>query len=157
VPARKAHLAWVVGRVPLLLSALLAAGCGGRGTGYYYPLEAGRWWYYAVDETVLDERRANRYLALNLGEAGNSSEPVHVQMMQTRSADFLRAHGAGVERVARLRPGMRGPTPEEQPRVILPETLAAGTHWEVPSTLALIRAGRSSRAIASFRASCRSS
>jgi hypothetical protein len=133
-----AHRAWVF-RVPLLLCMLAAVGCGGNGAGTgYYPLDAGRWWYYAVDETVLDEHRANRYLALNTGRAGNSSEPVQVQMMQTRSADFLRARGAGVERIARLRPGMRGPMPDEQPRIVLPETLAAGTTWQVQSTLALI-------------------
>ena len=118
MPGRMARRVRSLG-ISLLLCAVMAAGCERRNGGYY-PLEAGRWWYYGVEETVLDEHRTNRYLALNLGQVGNSSEPVHVQMMQTRSADYLRARGAGVERVSHLRPGMPGPTPE--PAAALPAT-----------------------------------
>ncbi|MBK6659723.1 MAG: hypothetical protein IPG43_16935 [Proteobacteria bacterium] len=120
----------------LLVSCALTA-CGHDGDGYY-PLEAPRWWYYAVDATVLDEPRHSRYLMQNAGLAAGMDNTVYLQTAQAGSVDFLRAQGAGVERVARLRPGMRGPESDMPPRQVLPADVAPGHRWQVPSTLALI-------------------
>ncbi|MGE0860254.1 MAG: hypothetical protein AB7P42_14195 [Gammaproteobacteria bacterium] len=118
-----------------LLAASLAA-CGPAG-GSYYPLAAGRWWHYAVQSVVLDEPRQSRFLLQNAGLARGLDGQVHLQISQTRSADFLRADGQGVIRIASQHPGMPGPRPDEPPRVLLPRTLAPGTAWQVRSSLAL--------------------
>lgn len=119
----------------VLLAASLAA-CGPSG-GSYYPLTAGRWWHYAVLTVVLDDTRRSRFLLQNAGLARGLDGQVHLQISQTRSADFLRAEGDGVLRIASQHPGMPGPRPDEPPRVVLPQTLAAGSEWQVRSSLAL--------------------
>lgn len=118
----------------LTLSAL--AGCKPR-ADHYYPLDAPRWWHYVVRDTVLDEHREHRYLMQNAGLAPGMDNSVYLQTAQTGSADYLRHHGAGVERIASLRPGMRGPQPDNPPRVILPDPLAPGARWQTRSTIAL--------------------
>lgn len=130
----RAWRGWRALVLPLLAESL--AGCAPSG-GSYYPLDAGRWWNYAVHETILDEPRQSRYLLQNAGIAPGLDGSVYLQVSQAKSADFLRRRGAGVERIASLRPGMRGPQPDEKPRVVLPEVIAVGAHWEVRSTLAL--------------------
>ena len=115
---------------------LILAGCKPAGT-HYYPLEASHWWHYAVHDAILDERHHNRYLMHNVGLAAGMDNNTYLQTAQTGSADFLRYRGAGVERIARLRPGMRGPEAEREPHVLLPDTLSVGTTWQVTSTLAL--------------------
>ena len=125
-------------RALLLLGVMLALGACKPGGSSYYPLEVSRWWDYAVRETVLDEPHHSRYLLQNAGLAKGMDNTVYVQTAQTGSAEFLRYRGAGVERIASMHPGMRGPQPDEKPRVVLPETLALGTRWQARSTLALI-------------------
>jgi hypothetical protein len=127
-------------RVSRALCAVLAltvvTACKPAGTNYY-PLEAPRWWHYAVRESILDEQHQSRYLMQNAGLAPGLDNTVYLQTAQTGSADFLRYHGAGVERIASLRPGMHGPQPDPKPRVVLPEALTVGTRWQVRSTIAL--------------------
>ena len=123
--------------VAAMLVVILTSGCR-RTDARYFPLEPQRWWVYAIQETILDDHRSSRFLALNVGAVGNSDQPASVQMTQTHSADYLRRHGSGVERVASLRPGMAGPRPDDPPRVVLPPTLELGTSWVVRSTLSLI-------------------
>ena len=122
--------------LPLLWLALPLTACKPGGAAYY-PLEAPRWWHYAVRETVLDEHRNNRYLMQNAGLAPGMDNTVYLQAAQTGSADYLRYRGDGVERIARLRPGMHGPQPDTAPHVVLPQSLAPGSSWQVRSTLAL--------------------
>ncbi len=120
----------------LFLAVAALTGCKLSGSNYY-PLEAPRWWHYAVSDTVLDENHQNRYLMQNAGLAPGMDNTVYLQAAQTGSADYLRYHGAGVERIASLRPGMHGPQPDAQPRVVLPATLTPGTTWQVRSTISL--------------------
>ena len=125
-------------RALLLLGGVLALGACKPGGSSYYPLEASRWWDYAVRGTVLDETHHSRYLLQNAGLAKGMDKPVYVQTAQTGSSELLRYRGAGVERIASMRAGMRGPQPDGKPRVMLPEALTLGTRWQVRSTLALI-------------------
>jgi len=123
----------------LLSSALTLTltGCG-EDDPTYYPLTAGRWWYYAVVNTILDEAHASRFLAFNVGRAHSSvHHGVFVQTSQAHGADFLRADGEGIVRVAHLRQGMRTPRDDPQPRIILPAQIAVGTRWQTPTTLGL--------------------
>jgi len=121
-----------------MMCVVMALGACKTDSANYYPLEASRWWHYDVRDTVLDEQHHNRYLVQNAGLAPGMDGSVHVQTAQTASADFLRYHGAGVERIAHLRPGMHGSQPDSPPRVLLPDTLTPGTTWQAHSTLALI-------------------
>lgn len=120
----------------LVLLATSLAACGPSG-GSYYPLAPGHWWHYDVQSVVLDDTRQSRFLLQNAGLAPGLDGQVHLQISQTRSADFLRVAGEGVLRIASQHPGMPGPRPDEPPRVLLPQTLAPGTEWQVTSTLAL--------------------
>jgi hypothetical protein len=115
---------------------LVLTGCKPAGT-HYYPLEASHWWHYGVHDAILDERHHHRYLMHNAGRAAGTDNNTYLQTAQSGSADFLRYRGAGVERIARLRPGMRSPQAEREPHVLLPDTLSVGTTWKVTSTLAL--------------------
>lgn len=119
----------------LLVSSL--PGCKTDSTDYY-PLDAPRWWYFAVDATVLDEAQHSRYLMQNAGLAPGMDNTVHLQTAQAGSADFLRRQDGGVARIASLRPGMRGPRSDSPPRVVLPALLKPGSAWQTHSTLALV-------------------
>lgn len=115
---------------------LALAGCG-SGDRTLLPLDAGRWWYYEVDESVLDERRAQRVLVVNAGPVDAPGGRAWVQRSQRASADYLRPLGAGAERIAHRRPG-ETLTRDTPPRVLLPEVLEPGAAWSVPSTLGLV-------------------
>jgi hypothetical protein len=131
--SRASHIAALL---PIVL-ALILTGCSEKDSTYY-PLTAGRWWYYAVADTILDEARSSRFLALNMGRAHSSvHDKVFVQMVQAHGADFLRADGAGIARVAHLRQGMRVPREDPEPRIILPGQIVVGTHWQTTTTLGL--------------------
>ncbi|MGR8918631.1 MAG: hypothetical protein ACU85V_03355 [Gammaproteobacteria bacterium] len=117
------------------LTAALIAACGADRS--YYPLDAGRWWYFEVEQTILDETRESRYLLVNAGPATLAGEPAVAQVAQSASVDFLRKEGRGVHRVARRRPDRRAIESEPEAHVILPASLAPGTRWQVTSTLGL--------------------
>ncbi len=119
----------------LLVSSLV--GCK-TDSGDYYPLQAPRWWYFAVDATVLDETHHSRYLMQNAGLAPGMDNTVHLQTAQAGSADYMRRQDGAVVRIASLRPGMRGPHSDTPPRVMLPATLKPGSDWQTQSTLALV-------------------
>lgn len=123
--------------VAAILVVILASGCR-RTAARYLPLEPQRWWVYAIQETLLDEHRSSRFLALNVGAVGTSDQPPSMQMTQTHSTDYLRRHGSGVERVASLRPGMAGPRPDDPSAQSAPPTLELGNSWVARSTLSLI-------------------
>lgn len=123
--------------VSLLFVACLALGGCGTGEPSYYPLAEGRWWYYDVREVVLDEPRERRFLLFNAGRIEAAGGRAWLQTAQQASADVVTPRGEGVERIAHRRAG--GPLIEDAPpRVILPETRAAGAEWTVTSTLGLV-------------------
>lgn len=132
-------------RCALLVVLAACGGCGQDGDDYY-PLAAGRWWYYTVDETILDEARSARYLVRNLAPREVGERRVVPQAVQTASVDFITRDEAGVVRVAQQRAGRPGVGVDDPPRLLLPATPEDGRRWQVPSTLGLIESRTFERA-----------
>lgn len=123
---------------PTLLVAVLLAATACAPEPDYLPLEAGRWWYYAVESTVLDETNRARVIMANLGPARLDGQRVYLRRRQAHALDYLQYDGEhperGVRRVAHRRPGPTGIVRDQPARVLLREDGA----WRVPSTLGLI-------------------
>lgn len=132
-------------RCALLFALSAAGGCGQDGDDYY-PLAAGRWWYYTIDETILDEARSARYLVRNLAPREVGERRVVPQAVQTASVDFITHDEAGIVRVAHQRAGRPGVGVDDPPRVLLPAVLDDDRRWQVASTLGLIESRTFERA-----------
>ncbi len=131
----------------LLLGILLAviAGCG-NDSREYYPLEAGRWWQYATEVTVLDEPRLQKSIITNFANGQLEGQPVTVRRIQAGELHYLARGDGGVRRLARRLPGALELTPEEPPVPLFPRDPAGTEPWTVKSRLSLIESRTFARA-----------
>ncbi len=118
------------------LAILALVACSNPGTDLY-PLDAGRWWYFQTETTILDERRQQRFLVANLGSGTHDGEPVSIQRQSTGREVYFRRTSRGIERV-----GVRTPfgesVPDQGSALILPRNLTVGENWITESRLALV-------------------
>jgi hypothetical protein len=116
----------------LVAVVLACAGCGR--SAEYLPLDAGHWWYYAVESHVLDEPGQARVVMANLGPGELGGRNVHVRRVQVRALDYLERTDSGVRRVAH-RDARQGGVAFDRPPLVLLQNDAA---WTAPTTLALV-------------------
>ena len=112
------------------------AGCADSATGFY-PLNAGRWWYYRTETTILDDKREQRFLVANLGRGEHAGEKVYLQRQSAGRELYFQRTSRGVERVG-TRVGVGESPTLESPTLVLPADLELASSWTTTSRLALI-------------------
>lgn len=118
----------------LIVFALAA--CSDAGDEYY-PLAAGRWWYFQTQTTILDERLDQRFIVANLGVGKHNGEPVFIQRQSAGREVYFRRSPRGIERVG-VRTGTAEPTLDQASTLILPADLVLHGSWSINTRLALI-------------------
>jgi len=121
-----------------LCSLLLigVAGCTDSTTGFY-PLDAGLWWYYRTETTILEDKREQRFLVANLGRGEYMGEKVYLQRQSAGRELYFQLTSRGVERVG-TRVGVGESPTLESPTLVLSADLELASSWTTTSRLALV-------------------
>lgn len=93
----------------------------------YYPIDDSSWWVFDVSSTILDETRASRFVARNLGVQHDGTLR---QAYQAYGVTALDTAGGAVVRTSAV--------PGAPRHTILPASPAPGQRWQVASSLRVI-------------------